>query len=400
MSELFGNRKEMLKQMIKMLHQGADPDALKSRFSALLSEIGATDIALAEQELIAEGMPEDDVRRLCDVHLAVMREAVEKEGPGVGPGHPVYILLQEHAFIKGVAQELAAVVAALEEAAEKGGVGAELAQLEQLLDHLAEYNKHKVREENCLFPYLEKHGVTGPPSIMWMEHDQQREAVKAARAALSEQVSISFAEFKERILPHLRTLVAEVPSHFHKEENILFPTALNLFSAEEFKEVKASMDDLGYCAFTPAEAIGETVAVSARVGEGEISLPSGVLTVEQLEAMLNALPVDITFVGAGDEVRYFSMGADRIFPRTPAIIGRSVQQCHPQKSVHVVQQILDDFRAGRRDAAEFWIRMNERLVHIRYFPVRDKDGGYLGTLEMTQDITDLQEITGEKRLLD
>ena len=162
------------------------------------------------------------------------------------------------------------------------------------------------------------------------------------------------------------------------------------------------MDDLGYCYFTPEEAIGERVALAKDTKEqgGAMTFEIGSITKEELEAMLNTLPVDITFVDKEDTVRYFSQNKERIFPRAKAIIGRKVQQCHPQKSVHVVNQILDDFRDGRRDASEFWIQLKERLILIRYFAIRSKDNEYLGCLEVTQDITDLKKIEGEKRLLE
>ena len=124
------------------------------------------------------------------------------------------------------------------------------------------------------------------------------------------------------------------------------------------------------------------------------------LSTETLEAIFDALPVDLTFVDEADTVRYYSRGDQRISRRTPAVIGRKVQDCHPQKSVHKVNQVLSDLKAGRRDVAEFWIDLEGRKIYIRYFAVRDKTGKYIGTLEVTQDITDLQKITGEKRLLD
>ena len=131
----------------------------------------------------------------------------------------------------------------------------------------------------------------------------------------------------------------------------------------------------------------------------EVSFETGSLTVEEVEAVLNTLPVDLTFVDSNDTVRYFSRSKERIFPRTKAVIGRKVQQCHPQKSLHIVNRILEDFRNGSRDVAEFWINHHGRLVYIRYFAVRDKQRKYLGCLEVTQDITDLKKIEGEKRLL-
>lgn len=135
-------------------------------------------------------------------------------------------------------------------------------------------------------------------------------------------------------------------------------------------------------------------------GGGRVAFETGVLSRAELQAILDTLPVDITFVDREDTVRYFNQSGERVFPRTRAVIGRKVQQCHPEKSIHIVNRILDDFRAGRRDVAEFWIELKERLIHIRYFPVRDKEREYLGTLEVTQDITDIKKLEGEKRLLD
>lgn len=138
-------------------------------------------------------------------------------------------------------------------------------------------------------------------------------------------------------------------------------------------------------------------------GEGNIKekiiFETGSFAKEELETLLNTLPVDITFVDKNDTVRYFSQTKDRIFPRTKAVIGRKVQQCHPQKSLHVVNQILQDFKNNKRDVAEFWINLNNRLIYICYFPVRNKSGDYLGCLEVTQDITDIKKIEGERRLL-
>jgi hypothetical protein len=131
-----------------------------------------------------------------------------------------------------------------------------------------------------------------------------------------------------------------------------------------------------------------------------ISFETGSLSEEEIESVLNSLPVDITFVDKEDTVRYFSQSKGRIFPRAKAVIGRKVQQCHPQESLQKVVQILEDFKSRRRDVAEFWINLKGRLIYIRYFAVRDGNGKYLGCLEVTQDITDVQKITGEKRLLD
>jgi PAS domain S-box-containing protein len=134
-------------------------------------------------------------------------------------------------------------------------------------------------------------------------------------------------------------------------------------------------------------------------GEGSLLFDTGCLSKMELEALLDALPVDITFVDRDDRVKYFNRAGKRVFVRTKAVIGRKVQQCHPEKSVHIVNSILESFRRGEKDVAEFWITVNSRLVYIRYFALRDRDGKYLGTMEVTQDITDIKKIEGERRLL-
>jgi PAS domain S-box-containing protein len=139
---------------------------------------------------------------------------------------------------------------------------------------------------------------------------------------------------------------------------------------------------------------------TAPAPEGVLQFETGSLSKEEIEAILNALPVDISFVDANDAVKYFNKAEKRIFVRTKAVIGRKVQLCHPQKSVHIVNKILEAVKTGKKDVAEFWIAMDNRLIHIRYFAVRDKNGKYLGTMEVTQDLTDIKKIEGQKRLLD
>jgi len=134
--------------------------------------------------------------------------------------------------------------------------------------------------------------------------------------------------------------------------------------------------------------------------DDEISLPTGRFILKELMAVLNTLPVDITFVDKDDRVRYFSEGKERIFTRTKSVLGRRVQDCHPPQSVDVVEKIVNSFREGKRDSVDFWINLKGREIYIRYFAVRDKQSSYLGTLEVTQDITEIRKLEGEKRLLD
>ncbi|TET81915.1 DUF438 domain-containing protein, partial [candidate division TA06 bacterium] len=400
MSERFGEKetkKQTIKDLIKQLHAGVSPDEVKEKFRGVLKDIDPIEIAQVEEELINEGLPRQEIQKLCEVHLAVFKESLEKPKSDVPSGHPIHILLKEHELVKGFVAGISVLLPKVEQAKDLAGIEDELSKIGELLTHLKEYGRHKVREENTLFPYLEKHGLAQPPAIMWTEHDEQREEIKEASKTLENKEILGFEEFKGKLLSHLKNLTDLIPNHFYKEENILFPAALRLIGDGEWREIRASMDDLGYCYFTPEDAISEKVELAKGVKEqeGEITFETGSITKEELEALLNTLPVDITFVDKGDTVRYFSLTKERIFPRAKAVIGRQVQQCHPQKSIHVVTQILDDFRDGRRDAAEFWIQLGERLIHIRYFAVRGNGGEYLGCLEVTQDITDLKKIEGE-----
>lgn len=406
MSEFFGlrkDRKEMLKELIRKIHKGEDPEKLKSQFKELFGSVTTKEIAEIEQELIQEGMPREEVMRLCEIHLAVFQEALDKDKPSTDLGHPVTILMEEH---KRLIEFSDALKKKIEELQSKGSFeeGRELLEeIRDICEHFKESEKHYLREENVLFPYLEKHGITEPPAIMWMDHDKIRAIKKDLYKTVDDYKTFQFGNFIEKLNSIAVDLGDMLASHFYKENNILFPMGLHVISADEWKDIRVQFDEIGYCCFTPTEAITPLEKVEEKessVNQGVVTLPSGTITVEELEAILNTLPIDITFVGKDDEVKYFSETKDRIFVRTRAIIGRKVQQCHPQKSIHVVEKILKEFKNGTRDHADFWINLNGRLIYIRYFAVRNKDGEYLGTLEVTQDVTDIKKLEGEKRLLD
>ncbi len=404
MSEEFGaNKRQVLKQLLRRLHDGAPQAEVEQEFRRLAREVTPLDIAQVEEELIKEGLPREEIQRLCDVHLAVMRESVEREKVVVPQGHPLNILMEEHRLLLEYAGKLREVVGKAKEAGSLPALGDEMEHLAHLLQHFKDSESHYVREENVLFPMLEKHGITQPPAIMWMEHDKIRGIKKGLYQAVESAQGMAFSDFARRLDETSLELAEMLSSHFFKENNILFPTALKVISEGEWQDIRRQFDGLGYCCFTPEPARAAFIMVSPQAQpaqvEGVVSLETGSFSLEELEAVLNSLPVDITFVDKDDTVRYFSQSKERIFARTAAVIGRKVQQCHPQKSVHVVNQILEDFKAKKRDVAEFWINLKGRLIYIRYFAVRSKEGEYLGCLEVTQDITDVKKIEGEKRLL-
>ena len=397
------DRKQVLKGILKRLHEGADPEKIKEECQKNLGDIPPTEMAKVEDELVKEGMPREELQKFCDIHLALLKESFEKEGPIAPAGHPIRILMEEHKMLLQFADELKNVAKRMKGAKGSTSAGDKMDQLKHIVKHLRDSDSHYVREENVLFPSLEKHGIKEPPAVMWMEHDKIRDIKKNVYRIIDSCKIMAFEDFAAQLDTAALALAEMLSTHFYKENNILFPAALDVIGENEWPDIRSQFDELGYCCFTPEPAkiafgdIGRPV-IKSEV-KGMLSFETGSLSGEHIEMILNTLPVDVTFVDKDDTVRYFSQSKDRIFPRAKAIIGLKVQQCHPQKSVHVVNQILEDFRSGKRDIAQFWINLQGKLIHIRYFAVR-KGGDYLGCLEVTQDITDIKKIKGERRLLE
>lgn len=398
------NKKEVLKEMIKRLHEGANPEEIKEKFKEILEGVTPVEIAQIEEELIKEGMPREEIQRLCEVHLAVLKEPLEKEKILAPEGHPIHILMEEHKILLKFTEELKNIVTKIKDEKDFNSVTTEMEQIKNIEKHLKDSERHYLREENVLFPYLEKHGVTEPPAIMWMEHDKIREIKKNLYSIIDGHEDMVFQDFIKQFENIAISLSDMLTNHFFKENNILYPTAMKVITESEWNEVIKQFNEIGYCCFTPVHAKVtvekiETPIDEPEIKEGKVPFETGTLSKEEIESIFNTIPVDITFVDKDDIVRYFSEKKDKIFVRSKAIIGRKVQQCHPQKSIHIVNQILKDFKIGRKDSADFWINIEGKLIYIRYFAVRNKSGEYFGCIEVTQDITDIKKIEGEKRLL-
>lgn len=386
-------RVEGLKEVIKSLHDGASVDDVRAKFADVIAGADGPEIARMEQQLIAEGLPVEEVQRLCDVHVGAFKpsldEQAEVEAP---PGHPIHTYMKANERIAALVNELGSLVGSLAGAAkDKGGKALERAGA--LVEELGGLDLQYTRKENQLFPFLEKHGIEGPSKVMWGIHDEIRKALKEARKAAADGDAKTVAAVAPK-------LVRDIAEMIYKENKILFPMAMEALTPEEWREVRKGEDELGYAFASPEADLGSDVKGEGDVREGGLlSLDTGQLSLEQLNLILRALPLDLSFVDADDVVRYYSEG-ERHFPRSPAVIGRKVQNCHPPKSVGTVQRILDGFKAGKKDTAEFWIELGGKFLHIRYFAVRDSDGKYLGCLEAGQDVTEIRNLEGERRLLD
>jgi DUF438 domain-containing protein len=404
MSELINNRErriEDLKRIIRHLHAGAPAEEVRGHLRDIVRETDATEIAAMEQSLIADGMPVEEVRAMCDLHSQILGEFVVP-GPGAGEvpaGHPVDTFRRENEAILAAVARLREALAGL--AADASGAARDRARA--AAHELFDVEKHYRRKEELLFPFLEKHGIVGPPKVMWSKDDEARGLLKALAEALSveEASAEEWGLVVETVGEPAAAAIAEMVS---KEELVLLPLSLGTLSADEWGLVHAESPRVGWCLVPPGEGWLPPLpsfpsdAISLPVGRA-VALPSGHLTLEQLQGLFEALPVDLTYVDADDRVAFFSEGPDRVFSRTRAILGRLVQHCHPPKSVDIVERILSDFRAGRQNVAEFWLELHGRFVHVRYFAVRDAQENYQGCLEVTQDVTRIRALKGERRLL-
>ncbi|MFC2505807.1 MAG: DUF438 domain-containing protein, partial [Capnocytophaga ochracea] len=277
-----------------------------------------------------------------------------------------------------------------------------------VFNHLATVEKHFARKENQLFPFLEKRGWTNPSQNMWSFHDTIRDIFRLVRKNLEEK-DLDAAQ------TNVRYIEDNLGRLLNVEANILFPNALQLLTEEDWIEMRKGEEEIGWMlkeapAPYPNNNPNEPVYVhpsmdterrtDVKFDAAAAHYDEGYMTVEQVNLLLKTLPIDITFVDEHDRVIFYNRGEERVFPRSAGIIGREVKFCHPPKSVGTVLKIVENFKAGTQNEANFWFNYRGRLIYVRYFAVRDKDKNYKGVIEMSQDITDIQKIEGERRLLE
>lgn len=407
MSENLNNskkRKDELNKIIKALNKSDNHKSvtkeIKKDFKKLLDTLSPEEIAEAEQALIAEGVPVEDVQQLCELHVDAFKDALKgaskraKSGDEKISGHPIANYREEN-------KELKSQISEFKKAYKRLKKSKDFDAFDEALKNIAIIDVHYTRKENQLFPFLEDVGFTGPSKVMWGKHDEIRETFKKIKLASKDKKVSECISLSKSLIPQLKRMV-------FMEEKILFPTALRKLPESTWAEIKKGEAEIGYSwikpenKWTPKVLIENTVNLKPSDSTSEsslIDLSIGKLTASQIDLMLTNLPVDITFVDEHNNVRYFSHGRERIFPRSPGIIGRSVQNCHPPKSVHIVEKIVEDFKSGKRKEAEFWIQMKEAFVYIRYFPLFEGDT-YKGIIEVSQEVSHIRSLEGEKRLLD
>lgn len=402
MSELLNNREyrqEQLKEVIKELHGGKSVDEVKEKFAKVIEGVSPKEISEMEVQLVKEGLPIEEIQNLCDVHAAVFKGTLDEiHHPEQVPGHPIYTMKQENQAIKEFMENT------LRPNVEKFREDDSNDNLERLIENinlLWDIDKHYSRKENLIFPYLEKYGVTAPPKVMWGVDDEIREKIREIKLDLT-----NYKGNKGEIVGKIDNAIDQITEMIFKEESILFPMSLDTLTEDEWIEIYKESDEIGYALISPetewklkrVDVEGEEEEKGLTKG-GYIKFDTGVLNAEEITAIMEVLPGELSFVDKNNIVKFFTKGEHRIFARTKAVIGRAVENCHPHTSVHMVDKIIDDFKTGKKDSEDFWIQMGDMFVLIRFFAVRDKNGEYLGTLEYVQNIASMRELTGEKRLL-
>lgn len=401
MSELINNREhrqELLKEVIKELHEGKSVQEVKEKFASVIEGTSPIEISQMEVALVKEGLPIEEIQYLCDVHAEVFKGTLEEiHHPDQVPGHPIYTFKKENEAIKKLIEE--DIKAHLEDFL-KDDSKDNVLNLVGDINLLWDIDKHYSRKENLIFPYLEKYGVTAPPKVMWGVDDEIRAKLREIKLNLK-----NYTGNKEKLAEDINGATAQINEMIFKEENILFPMSLETLTEDEWISIYHDSDEIGFTIIAPekewklkrVDLVKEEQQTVSH--DGAIRFETGILSHKELNFMLNSIPGDFTFVDKDNIVKYFSNSKDRFFARTKAIIGRTVENCHPPASVHVVEAIVDSFKSGEKDSETFWINMGGKFVVIQYFAIRDENGEYLGTLEFSHDATEIRSLEGEKRLM-
>ncbi|MGH1831294.1 DUF438 domain-containing protein [Enterococcus gilvus] len=432
-------RQERIVEILSLLHQGGSFEEAKTLFNQEFEGVDVTEITAAEKALIQSGLNPQEIQKLCNIHASVFKGAINEIHRSnlehEQPGHPIQTMKLENQVLQSLlTDEIDGLLVKI-----KAGDWSQKPRLIHALEDLLQIDKHYARKETLIFSYMEKYGITAPPKVMWGVDDEIREQIKAL-IQLAKADKTAYNPIAEK----WEAAKSELEEMIFKEEEIMAPMTLDVFSLKDWEKIAEDSFDIGFSfipeplpwkasqasleqeqereparqlAIQQAKETTESIAAglaseTADVSDEEhydwenetstetIVLPTGTMKLEEMIALFQVLPVDLTFVDKEDRVRFFSEGKSRVFPRTKSVIGREVVNCHPPKSMHIVQQILDDFRSGVRTEADFWIDMRGKKIYIRYFALKNESNDYLGCLEVTQDITDIQAIEGQNRLLE
>lgn len=390
-------RTEQLKSYLKRLGEGDSLDNVRADFVKNFSEVDASEIMKAEQQLLAEGTPLEEVQKLCDVHSALFHGSTKIEhilndkevkevlnnAHGVKmnlkedndlcsnltkkPGHPLQTFTLENEALTNILKEA-------NKAIEENKFSKEL------LEKVRDVSVHYAKKGDLLYPHLKvQYNISGPSNVMWTVDDEIRDELsKLAKDN----------NHNEEWIKRLKAVLKRVDEMIYKETFILFPNCADNFTEEEWKKIYRDSKDYKLCFGIEEVKWPEAENYTEEIKDyntEEVVLPGGHLTIEQLTCMLNTIPIEITFVDDNNINRFFNEGP-KVFKRPGMAIDREVFTCHPPKVETMVRAIIEDFRAGKRDSVPVWMDKGGRTMLVNYMAVRDRDGKYIGTVELVQDM--------------
>jgi len=388
MSEIIDNvskRQEQLKTLIHRLHRGEDRAAVEAEFKRDFAYVTGAEIAQMEYNLVQDGVSVEEIQSLCDVHASLFQGSLAELHKDVLTINPITIFEEENT-------EFSALVDKAIKFKQETNKSLNVVKpfLLDLIEKFRVVDAHYSKKENVFFPFLEKHGIETIPQVMWGVDNQIREKLKDSFISLNTSDDVSL------IMDKFYQMVDMVKEMITKENMILFPLLRDTLTENDFKAIAQALENPEAGVYQSKEETESTEVIEAV--NGDIRMSMGYLSTTEVNALLNTLPFDMTFVDANDKVKYVSQGKERIFDRPASVIGRPVHLCHPPQSVHIVMDIVSDLRSGKKDHEDFWINFRGKFVYIRYYAVRGDMGEYLGCLEVTQEISGIRSLEGEKRL--
>ena len=398
MSEIVNNSQERIEALVdfsRRLIKGENGRLLIEKHQQFINTVTPVETMQTIDKLLSEGLSNETVKTNVGKILNVFYKSLSSyKWNRPGEGHFLYYLMLENREVQKIMAELKSVIKVYFKG-ENQNFPALLFKLRLLVEQLKAYELHYIKKENILFPYIEK---AFPQyrclQIMWSFHDDFRRSMKVLETILLAEIPD-----KDLLNREMGKLFFVVLPIIFREEQIIFPVAIRAIPEKFWTEMLEQSHETGWCFIDQPDNIINPGKISHNLDD-KINLSTGYLNPAQLIMLLNNLPVDITFIDENDEVQYYSGGKHRIFPRSNAIIGRKVQNCHPPESVHIVNEIINAFRNRLKDNADFWIQIRDRFIYIRYFAIRNEQGEYKGTMEVSQDATEVRSLQGECRLLE
>lgn len=397
MSEFTEHKKgrvEQLEVLFNGILKGEKLGELVRENQPLIDSCIPADVMAVVDQLVLRKIPLEDLKKGINKLLNLLHKTLT-EYPYYPPLKNSYLgcLVENNRLLDEKLQEIRPLIRVINKESNN------ILLRKELLNRFTEIekiNSYYIIKENVLFPVIERYiPEFRCLSVMWSFHDDIKRNLKAAVQQLKEDSVFDLKLFNRLV----GDLFFNIYAIKFREERILYPIVQEIIPEKILNELFKDSLEIGFPYFSPETLTGHE-NVNTVSETNAIDLETGKLTVEQIKLLFNHLPVDITFVDENNKVRYFSTPKKRIFPRTKSVIGRDVHNCHPPESVHVVEQIVESFRKGEKDVVCFWINMKGERLLIQYFAIRDENGNYKGVVEVSQEITEIQNLQGENRLLD